>query len=75
MEKHPARWEIDITRCCFCGYCVEACPCDAIRMDTQDFEIAHWDRTKMVFDKEYLMADIEGPGAPPEDAPPEWWLK
>jgi NADH-quinone oxidoreductase subunit I len=75
VEKHPARWEIDILRCCFCGYCVEACPCDAIRMDTQVFEITHWDRTRLVFDKEYLMADIEGPGAPLKGAPPEWWLK
>lgn len=75
VEKHPLRWEIDILRCCFCGYCVEACPCDAIRMDTKVFDLAHWDRTKLVFDKEYLLADIEGPGAPPEDSPAEWWLK
>ncbi|TKJ42407.1 NADH-quinone oxidoreductase subunit I [candidate division LCP-89 bacterium B3_LCP] len=75
VEKHPASYEIDILRCCFCGYCVEACPCDAIRMDTQKVEIANWDRTRMVYDKEYLMTDITGPGAPPENDPPLWWLQ
>jgi NADH-quinone oxidoreductase subunit I len=75
VEKHPREYEIDILRCCFCGYCVEACPCDAIRMDTQVMEVAGWDRTRMVYNKAHLMADIKGPGAPPEYDPPEWWLK
>jgi NADH-quinone oxidoreductase subunit I len=33
-EKMPAVFEIDELRCVDCGLCVEACPCDAIRMDT-----------------------------------------
>lgn len=32
-EKFPVRFEIDELRCVVCGFCVEACPCDAIRMD------------------------------------------
>ncbi|MCX6639424.1 MAG: 4Fe-4S binding protein [bacterium] len=75
VEKHPRQYEIDILRCCFCGYCVEACPCDAIRMDTQVQELSNWDRTRMVYNKEYLMRDVAGPGAPPKDDPPIWWLK
>ena len=34
VEKFPLRYEIDTLRCIYCGMCVEACPCDAIRMDT-----------------------------------------
>ena len=30
--KSPLRFEIDYSRCIFCGFCVEACPEDAIRM-------------------------------------------
>jgi hypothetical protein len=44
-------------------------------MDTQVMELSDWDRTRMVYNKAYLMADIKGPGAPPEYDPPEWWLK
>ena len=33
-EKRPKIFEIDELRCVVCGLCVEACPCDAIRMDT-----------------------------------------
>jgi NADH-quinone oxidoreductase subunit I len=30
--KFPVRFEIDYSRCVFCGLCIEACPEDAIRM-------------------------------------------
>ncbi len=40
VQKTPARFVVDLNRCCFCGFCVEACPVDAIRMDTGEIRLA-----------------------------------
>jgi len=53
-DKFAAVYEIDMLRCIFCGYCVEACPVDAIGM-TQNFELANYKRTDFVFSKERLL--------------------
>ena len=53
-DKFATRYEIDMLRCIFCGYCVEACPVDAIRM-TDTFELAQYTRQDVVFDKETLL--------------------
>lgn len=54
VQKVPARFVIDLNRCCFCGFCVEACPVDAIRMDTGCIEIAELDRADLLYDLEKL---------------------
>jgi len=53
-EKFAATYEIDMLRCIFCGYCVEACPVDALGM-TQTFELANYKRSDFVFSKERLL--------------------
>jgi len=55
IEKRPVRFEIDLLLCVFCGYCVEACPCDAIRMDTKIAILAGDNRAGFVIDKAGLM--------------------
>ena len=32
----PSLFQIEILRCTFCGFCVEACPVDAIRLSSED---------------------------------------
>ena len=55
IEKRPAKFEIDLLLCVFCGFCVEACPCDAIRMDTTLGVMVADTRAEFVLTKEKLM--------------------
>jgi len=55
IEKFPIRFDIDLGVCVFCGFCVEACPEDAIRMDTGIVEIAAYSRKEMIYHIEDLL--------------------
>ena len=55
IEKRPAVFEIDELRCVVCGLCVEACPCDAIRMDTGDHAHPVEDRANAIETKQSMM--------------------
>ena len=61
-ERYAAVYEINMTRCIFCGYCEIACPFDAITMQ-QDYELSDYERTDLIFTKEMLLQD------PPERTP------
>ncbi|MCB0320368.1 MAG: 4Fe-4S dicluster domain-containing protein, partial [Bdellovibrionales bacterium] len=67
IEKFPKRYEIDTLLCIYCGYCVEACPVDAIRMDTGlQPEVYGSDPRSYIEDKEILMErsfELEQKGA------------
>ncbi|MBX9599431.1 MAG: NADH-quinone oxidoreductase subunit NuoI [Bryobacteraceae bacterium] len=56
-ERYAKVYNIDYTRCIFCGYCVEACPTDAITHG-HDFEIASYNTSTLIYRKEQMLAPI-----------------
>ena len=55
IEKRPASFDIDLGKCVYCGFCVEACPEDAIRMDTQILDTSAYSRGGMLLDMNELL--------------------
>ena len=54
-ERYAKVYNIDYNRCIFCGYCVEACPTDAITHG-HGFELAAFSATNLVYRKEMMLA-------------------
>jgi NADH-quinone oxidoreductase subunit I len=54
-EKRPKEFDIDMGLCIFCGYCQEVCPVEAIWLK-DEYEMADYDRTNLIFNKEQLLA-------------------
>jgi formate hydrogenlyase subunit 6/NADH:ubiquinone oxidoreductase subunit I len=55
IVEYPVRFDIDLGICVYCGYCVEVCPEDAIRMDTGILDVAAYSREQMRLDIHELM--------------------
>ena len=54
-KRYSKEYYMDMTRCLFCGMCVEACPVDALGM-TREFEWAVYDKRQLHLNKEQLLA-------------------
>ncbi|MBI4348254.1 MAG: NADH-quinone oxidoreductase subunit I [Elusimicrobia bacterium] len=57
VEKRAKSFEIDLGLCVFCGYCVEACPVDAIRMDTGEVALSTGSREELLWTLPELLGD------------------
>lgn len=53
IEKYPVIYDIDLLKCVYCGFCVEACPCDAIKMDTGKFPHAAYTREDFLWQNRF----------------------
>jgi NADH-quinone oxidoreductase subunit I len=53
IEKYPAKFEINMLRCIYCGLCEEACPEEAIFM-SKTYVVTGLSRELMIFDKSKL---------------------
>ena len=58
-EKKPVSFDIDALRCCFCGFCEEACPKDAIKLST-NYELSVSSREDAIYDLEHLKREMNG---------------
>jgi NADH-quinone oxidoreductase subunit I len=55
-ERYARIYEINMSRCIFCGYCELACPFDAITLGNE-FEIAEYSRDDLIYTKDMLLAE------------------
>lgn len=62
------RYDLDLTKCCFCGLCAEQCPTDALR-HTGQYELSFYTRDLMIFDENEMKRPGAGSRATGADAP------
>ncbi|HEY6075387.1 MAG TPA: 4Fe-4S binding protein, partial [Gaiella sp.] len=55
-ERHARIYEINLSRCIFCGYCELACPFDAITLGNE-FELSEYSRDDLIYTKDMLLAE------------------
>ena len=53
--RRTSRYDIDLTKCIFCGFCEEACPVDAI-VETHIYEYHGEKRGDLYYTKPMLLA-------------------
>jgi len=59
-ERYAKVYNIDYSRCIFCGYCVEACPTDAITHG-HGFELADYNTSSLIYRKDRLLRPLDPP--------------
>ena len=69
-ERYASVYNIDYSRCIFCGYCVEACPTDAITHG-HGFELAAYNINALIRRKEQLLEPLSSAPAKHNSRPLE----
>ncbi|MBN4054520.1 NADH-quinone oxidoreductase subunit NuoI [Nitrospira defluvii] len=54
QKRYAKVYILDVTKCVFCGFCVQACPVDALA-SSKEYEMATTDKRTLVMDKEAML--------------------
>ena len=65
--RSVTRYDLDVSKCCFCGLCAEQCPTNALR-HTGQYELSFYTRDHIVFGKAEMARDASGTRATGCDA-------
>ena len=57
-ERYPVKFEINMVRCIFCGFCEEVCPEEAIIM-SDEYELVFSSQDEAIFGKDKLLVPKE----------------
>ena len=57
-SRRTTKYDIDMTKCIFCGMCAEACPVDAI-VEGPNYEYSTTHHEELLYDKEKLLRNGE----------------
>ena len=58
-HRAVTRYDLDLSKCCFCGLCAEQCPTGALR-HTGQYELTFLDRALTSFDKHEMVRSPQG---------------